>query len=163
VADHLSDPDTRRFKLRQTSVLVLSVAAVCAWQYLRNVPRPSADVSILVATLMAVAMTLTVRRLFWLVADDVVLQGATLVAQRGSRTVTVHASDVLDVVPVPFNLRQAVAIELRSPTAPFGGRIVFLPLGWRHSSAQHASQLAELLKSRLLGTARATDTASRAP
>jgi hypothetical protein len=163
MADHLSDPDTRRFKLRQTSVLVLSVAAVCVWQYLRNVPRPSADVSILVVTLMGVAMALTVRRLFWLVADDVVLQGATLVAQRGRRSVTVHASEILDVVPVPFNLRQAVAIQLRNPAAPFGGRIVFLPLGWRHSSAQHAQQLAELLKSRLLGTARASEPASRPP
>lgn len=149
MAYHLSDPGTRRFKLRQTTVIVVSVAVVCAWQYLATERRPNALASLSVVLGMAVALWLTLRSTYWFLADEVQLDGSRLVARRGAQAAEVRPEQIVDVAPVPFSLRRAIVIRLSAPASPFGDRITFLPVGWRASDAQQADQFAMLLKQRL--------------
>jgi hypothetical protein len=145
----ISDPGTHSFKLRQTLMIAVPVAVLCALQYSRNGVQPRPVASLLILLVVGLLVTYTVRRKFWFLADEVALDDVALSARRGGLRVSLDPADIDDIVAVPYNLRHAVALRLRSSVAPFGARVVFLPLGWRHSTREQVEQLVALLKSRL--------------
>ena len=102
-----------------------------------------------VAAVMAIAVAYTLNRMYWRLADSVSIDGAVLTVRRGDVEVRVNDTEVIGVRAVPFALRRAIAIELQDAHPPFGFRIVFLPLGWKHLAAQETDELVTLLHSRL--------------
>jgi hypothetical protein len=122
---------------------------LCAWQYSQNGVQPNPIASLLIVAVVGLLVAFTVRKMFWFLADEVVLGSGALRATRGGHEVSLAAADIVDVITLPFNLRHAVALMLRNPVAPFGRRVVFLPLGWKHSSREQIDELVMLLRSQL--------------
>ncbi len=145
----ISDPGTRSFKVRQTLMIAVPVAVLCALQYSQSGVQPSPVATLLILLVVGLLVTYTVRRKFWFLADEVVIDDLALNARRGGLQVSLNRADIDDIVAVPYNLRHAVALRLRSSVSPFGARVVFLPLGWRNSTREQVEQLVALLKSRL--------------
>ena len=149
--ERLSDPSTHRDKVRMAASILLGCSGVLAWLYWSD-DKFRGDVVdlLLVGGVMAGALTLTVRRQFWYIADEVCHDRQFLVARRGGREARIPLSEVTDVYAVNANAGQeGIAISLGGAVNPFGTTIVFLPPDWRKLKGEPMDELAARIKSRL--------------
>jgi hypothetical protein len=149
--EQLSDPSTHRYKVRLAASISLLCSGVLAWLYWSD-EKFRGDVVVLLIVIcgMAGAITLTVRRQFWYIADEVSHDRQFLVARRGRREARIPLSDVADVYAVDANAgEEGIAISLGGAVKPFGTTIVFLPLDWRKLKGEPMDELAARIKSRL--------------
>jgi hypothetical protein len=147
--ERLSDPSTRAYKWRQLAFLAVAVAAVLGWQYFTSNPRYSVSTVLFLVAGMAVAVTITLRRMFWYLADDVFEEGPVLVARRSGTEARVPFEDIIDVYAVNVAVREGIAVQLRSKVPPFGERIVFRPPSWESVDRHQMDEIAAGIKSRI--------------
>jgi hypothetical protein len=151
----LSDPATRDTKVLIASLTSTLTLIVVIWSFFGGRDQSSPVISLVVAIFVAAIMVGVLRRRCWYIADDVSHDGTFIVARRGKREARIAIGDIADVYPVNALSREGIEIVLRTPTPPFGGRVVFMPPQWKTLKRQDMDQVAEEIKVRL-GIARAT-------
>lgn len=145
----LSDPTTRAYKWRQLAFVAAAVALVLGWQYFTTTPRYSIFTALFLIAGMAVAVAITMRRMFWYLADDVIEEAPVLVARRNGTEVRVHFKDIIDVYAVNVAVREGIAVQLRSKVPPFGEHIVFRPPNWESVDRHQMDEIAAGIKARI--------------
>ncbi len=145
----LSDPTTRAYKWRYLAFLAVAVVLVLGWQYFTSSPRYSIFTVLFLVAAMAAAVTITMRRMFWYLADDVIEEGAVLVARRNGAEVRVPFEDIIDVYAVNTAVREGISVQLRARVPPFGEHIVFWPPSWKSVDRHEMDVIAAGLKSRI--------------
>jgi hypothetical protein len=98
---------------------------------------------------MAVAVAITLRRMFWYLADDVLEGGSVLVARRNGVEARVPFEEIVDVYAVNVAVREGIAVQLRSKVPPFGERIVFRPPSWDSVDPHQMDEIAAGIKARI--------------
>lgn len=145
----LSDPITRAYKWRYLASLTVAVALVLGWQYFTSSPRYTIFTVLFLVAVLAAAVTITVRRMFWYLADEVIEEDAVLVARRNGAEVRVPFENIIDVCAVTTALREGISVQLRAKVSPFGTHIVFWPSGWKSVDGHEMDVIAAGLKSRI--------------
>src|SRR4051812_21768529 len=100
---------------------------VVVWQYFTHSPRYSIYTMLFLIIALAAAVLFTVWRQVGYVADEVLEDGAVLVARRNGADSIVSFENIADVCVVNASTREAIEVQLRTPVVPFGARIVFWP------------------------------------
>jgi hypothetical protein len=146
----LSDPSTHRYKVKIAASICLIAAVGLAWIYWSDDKfRGDVTTLLLVASCMAGAVALTVRRQFWYIADEVSHDQQVLVVRRGSREARIPLNEVAEVYAANVFAGEGIAISLSGDVRPFGMTIVFLPPDWKNLKGDLMDQLAARIKSQL--------------
>lgn len=143
----LSDPSTRRLKIRTAILTAVVATGVLSWTCWSNIG--DFDWLFVVIPIVAGAFVVTVRRQFWYIADDVSHDGQFLIARRGAITASIRVDEIEDVYAINAFSREGIAISLRSDVTPFGRKIVFLPPDWKKLAGEGMDRIAADIKLRL--------------
>jgi hypothetical protein len=119
------------------------------WQYFTSTPRYSISTVLVLVAGMAVAVTITLRRMFWYLADDVFEEGSVLVARRNGIEARVPFEDIIDVYAINVAVREGIAVQLRSKVPPFGEHIIFRPPSWKSADRHQMDEIAAGIKARI--------------
>lgn len=144
----LSDKGTRAYKLRFIGSLAAIVVVIVLAVGVFSEPQPAPLMMAFLLLGALIAVTWSVRRNPWTLADEVVDEGNFLVVRRRSAQAQVAFNDIAEIERDAASFTRHVRLTLARAVPPFGTEVVFRPRDCASMTTEQLNRLIEELRSR---------------